>query len=143
MEDEEKIADGIYITKAKHKIENNFSNNNKESLRKNYHFKSTSELIALLENDFESIEKEIKMLFEANEEMLNFDPNDYDLIEARKENLEVINKRLLFLKDIQNELSLLCPINPLCKIDIFDYFLPKKVDKEENSNSDVISEIDL
>ena len=53
--------------------------------------------------------------------MLEYDPNDYDLIQAREENLEIINKKINKLKEIQNELLSICPTNPLVKIDIFDY----------------------
>ena len=141
MEGEEKIADGIYLTKAKLNTDNQNSIK-KETIKKNYVFKSTSELISLLENDFDEIVKEIKMLFEANDEMLLFDPKDYDLIEARKENLEVINKQLIILKEIQSELGILCPTNPICKIDIFEIFTIKK-DYEKNSIQDLVTEIDL
>jgi hypothetical protein len=174
---EEKVAEGIYITKPKNQSQNNKVVINQQAIDKKpentnpssrYVYKSTAELINLLENDFESIVSQVKMLYEANEEMLKFDPNDYDLIEARQENLEIINKKILRLKEIQEELKKFCPTNPLVLKDVYDYFLENQnqknqvVDKEisgnvivehnynqtqsvtsNNINSDVITEIDL
>jgi hypothetical protein len=177
---EEKVAEGIYITKPKNMSQNNQNNqvvinqkahekksdniNTSDKPSNKYVYKSTAELINLLENDFESIVSQVQMLYEANEEMLKFDPNDYDLIEARQENLEIINKKILRLKEIQEELKKFCPTNPLVLKDVYDYFLQNKIQKnlldereisgnvnvEQNyiqtqptKNSEVITEIEL
>jgi len=103
------------------------------------------------------LEFEVKNLFEANEEMLKWDPNDYDLIEARQENLVFINKKLARMKEIQSELTQLCPTNPICKVNVFDFFgkseekkvtenvVNVKVKEEESKEvtSNVTQEIDL
>jgi hypothetical protein len=129
---EEKVADGIYITKCEKKatpvkpvIINEKAKEKEENKNPSsrYVYRSTAELIIILENEFEEIVMQIKMLYSANEEMLQFDPTDYDLIEARQENLEIINKKILRLKEIQSELNKFCPTNPLVLRDVFEYFL--------------------
>lgn len=139
---EQKIADGIYLSKpnslsnsdSKSLLNNQF--NNETIIKTDYNekvlAKNNGEIIAIYENDFYLHEFEVKSLFEANEEMLRFNPNDYDLIEARQENLFYINKKLARMKEIQNELKSLCPTNPICHIDIFAYFSHKDEKKEEN-----------
>jgi hypothetical protein len=124
---EEKVADGIYITKF-----------NKD-VKQNYMYKTTTELIKLLENEFEQLLMEIELLYKANEEMLEFDPNDYDLIQAREDNLVIINKRLERSKLIQKELSHVCPTNPIVNIDVFQYL--EKITKPDEEN--IIKEIEL
>jgi hypothetical protein len=132
IQKEEKIADGIYLTKPCEKKE------------QRYVYRSTAELINILENDFEEIAAQIKMLYEANEEMLEFDPNDLDLLDARQENLEIINRKLIRLKEIQLELKKFCPTNPLLSQDIFDYLLKEcklhNHNHEENNNNTVSNE---
>ncbi len=70
--------------------------------------------------------------------MLEYDPHDYDLIQAREDNLVLINKRLLQLQDIQNELKPICPTHPLISIDVYDKILKKEGTKEE-----IITELEL
>jgi hypothetical protein len=126
---EEKIADGIYLTKY-----------NKEDIKQSYMYKTTTELIKLLENDFEQTIMEIELLYNANEEMLDYDQNDYDLIQAREDNLVIINKRIEKLKEIQQELHGICPTNPIAKIDVFEYFGKKE---KPTKFEEIIKEIEL
>ena len=142
---EEKIADGIYLTKFDKKekeiIINRTTTNDTtsgETTKPQYVFKSTADLINILENEFEQLSGQIKRIYNANEEMLKYDPNDYDLIEARQENLELINTKNLRLMEIQSELKTYCPTNPLVLRNIYDNFLilkenekSKKVSKED------------
>jgi hypothetical protein len=141
---EEKIADGIYITK--------FNKDADKNIKPQYVYKTTTELIKLLEGEFEEIIMEIELLYNANEEMLEFDPKDYDLIQAREDNLVIINKRIERLNGIQNELRNICPTNPIVNINVFDYFMEKgkglNTDKEDDNKiqqqqSEIIREIDL
>ena len=60
-----------------------------------YIYHNSAELISIYENEFYELGEIIKSLFETNEEMLNYDPNDYDLIQARLENVESINKKFI------------------------------------------------
>ena len=121
---EEKVADGIYITKYQ-----------PEDVKRNYVYKTTTELIKLLENDFEETIMEIELLYNANEEMLEYDPNDYDLIQAREDNLVIINKRIEKAKLIQKELANICPTNPMVSIDVFKYL--------EKPSETIVKEIEL
>jgi len=89
---EEKIADGIYITK---RVSKKNEPEKQKGIEDNFVFTNTGELIALLENQLEEYFKQCKDLYEANEVMLQFDPKDYDLIEAREDELVIINRKLL------------------------------------------------
>lgn len=152
---EEKIADGIYISKGLNKQIITEEKKPENSEKKRYVFGTTTELITLLEGEFEELMNEVALLYNANEEMSLFDPTDYDLIEAREDNLVIINKRLVRLQEIQGELKLYCPTNPLVLMNVFDYFIPKNDNngnkvKENNTDinktedkMDVITEIDL
>ncbi len=135
---EEKVLDGVYITRNSKSKDSLVKNTERDVNRyipsqSKYVYRSTAELIALLENDFEQIFKEIQMLYKANEEMIEYDPHDYDLIEAREENLEIINKKLNELMEIQSQLRQQCPTNPLVTKNIFDFFkeIQKSQEKEE------------
>ncbi len=167
MFSEQKIADGIYLSKPNTSLNTNSNINillnsqfdKKTVVKTEYNEKvlanSNGEMIAIYENDFYLLEFEVKSLFEANEEMLRFNPNDYDLIEARQENLFFINKKLSRMKEIQVELRTLCPSNPICQIDIFEYFSQKneaneevcsntkEKSKEEEKVTKITEEIDL
>ena len=164
---EEKISDGIYITKPiktdkqnlelKNNLEINkllnseFKENTviKNDNDEKYLCKSNGQLIDIYEIDFNQLEYEVKNMYKANEEMQEYDPEDYDLIEARQENLEIIFKKLNRMKEIQAELNLLCPSNPICGVNIFDSFSDKIDEKkkgkvveesEENNKNDEIKE---
>jgi hypothetical protein len=148
---EEKIADGIYITKPtnSNSIPNQqtdtTASNLPEKRERKYVYRNTGELISILENEFEEIEKEVEMLYNANEEMLQYDPKDYDLIEARQENLVIINRKIMILKEIQDDLRLHCPTHPMVIRNVFDYFIKDKTQtdkidekKEISSNQQII-----
>lgn len=144
---EQKVAEGIYITKCKNENKTTTKEESKEKPK--YFFKSTAELINILETEFEEIGNQIEMLYDANEQMQDFDPNDYDLIEARQENLVIINKKLARLKEIQDELKMHCPTNPLVLKDLFEYFsIKKKITQameteNKESNQNVIANVNL
>ena len=136
MNSEEKIADGIYITKPKPKNDERKINDRK------FVYRSTSELIAILEIEIEEYLREIEQLYNANEEMLEFDPNDYDLIQARGDNIVLINKRIMQIKNIQNELKVLCPTNPLVNLNIYEKFNQNEKN-EFDIKEDIIKELEL
>lgn len=147
---EEKVAEGIYITKfntsqGTPKTIQTTDQPKPHAKERKYLYKNTAELISMLENEFEEMAREVEMLYKANEDMLEFDPKDYDLIQAREENLVIINRRLNQMKEIQNELRIYCPNNPILSMDLFSLFLHKgtKAEEDKEKGVDVIAEIDL
>ena len=145
-----KIMDGVYIWKPEQKKENNFQNTNNSNPSStdniNEKGKSTSigeynylchgkdDLVKLYEIEFEEIGNRIQLLFQSNEDMLEFDPNDYDLIQAREENLQLIDKKLEEIIKIQKKMKEVCGYHPIVNVDIFDYFGIGK--KKQNDNND-------
>ena len=153
-----KIMEGVYMWKPELKTENNsqkknqnnnivnISSNtinmkdNEESIGENkYLCHGKDELVQVFEIEFEELGERIQSLFQSNEEMLEFDPHDYDLIQARKENLEIIDKKLDEMTKIQEKMKQICNYHPLVNIDIFEYFgigkniKEKKEIKKENN----------
>ena len=113
---------------------------NEESIGENkYLCHGKDELVQVFEIEFEELGERIQSLFQSNEEMLEFDPHDYDLIQARKENLEIIDKKLDEMTKIQEKMKQICNYHPLVNIDIFEYFgigkniKEKKEIKKENN----------
>ena len=118
---EKKICEGVYIL---------------ENPKKKYVYHNNTELIALYEAEFEELGNQIKNMFKANEEMLAYDPNDYDLIQAREENLQLINEKIIRMKNIQEQIKGICPNHPCVSLNVFDVF-------NENKKENIITEIEL
>ena len=96
---------------------------NKSSIGENvYLCKGKDELIKINEIEFEEFGNRVLALFQSNEDMMEFDPNDYDLIQAREENLELIDKKIAEMIKIQEKMKELCSYHPLVTVDIFEYF---------------------
>ena len=120
-----KVMEGVYIWKPEKKSNNNDSNNdpnkkqqqnydnkniefigNKSSIGENeYLCHGKDELIKIYEIEFEELGNRVLALFQSNEDMMEFDPNDYDLIQAREENLELIDKKLAEIIKIQKKMK--------------------------------------
>ena len=153
-----KVMEGVYIWKPEKKQSNNNSqNNNNSNLTKNcdntynlmgnkssigendYLCHGKDELIKIYEIEFEEIGNRILALFQSNEDMMEFDPNDYDLIQAREENLELIDKKIAEIVKIQEKMKEICAIHPIVNVDIFEYFgIGKSSNKEkEQKNGDI------
>ncbi len=156
-----KVMEGVYIWKPEKKSNNNDSNNdpnkkqqqnydnkniefigNKSSIGENeYLCHGKDELIKIYEIEFEELGNRVLALFQSNEDMMEFDPNDYDLIQAREENLELIDKKLAEIIKIQKKMKEICSFHPIVEVDIFEYFgigkstLKSKEEKEENKNN--------
>ena len=156
-----KVMEGVYIWKPEKKSNNNDSNNdpnkkqqqnydnkniefigNKSSIGENeYLCHGKDELIKIYEKEFEELGNRVLALFQSNEDMMEFDPNDYDLIQAREENLELIDKKLAEIIKIQKKMKEICSFHPIVEVDIFEYFgigkstLKSKEEKEENKNN--------
>ena len=156
-----KVMEGVYIWKPEKKSNNNDSNNdpnkkqqqnydnknnefigNKSSIGENeYLCHGKDELIKIYEIEFEELGNRVLALFQSNEDMMEFDPNDYDLIQAREENLELIDKKLAEINKIQKKMKEICSFHPIVEVDIFEYFgigkstLKSKEEKEENKNN--------
>ena len=153
-----KVMEGVYIWKPEKKQSNNNSqNNNNSNLTKNcdntynlmgnkssigendYLCHGKDELIKIYEIEFEEIGNRILALFQSNEDMMEFDPNDYDLIQAREENLELIDKKIAEIVKIQEKMKEICAIHPIVNVDIFEYFgIGKSSNKEKGQkNGDI------
>ena len=141
-----KVMDGVYIWKPDLQNSNNKTtqssdnNNNSKNGKKttigenNYICHGVDELVKIYEIEFEEIGNKIQSLFQSNEEMLEFDPHDYDLIQAREENLQLIDKKLEEMMKIQEKMKDICNYHPIVTVDIFDHFgIGKKIkDNEDN-----------
>ena len=138
-----KVMDGVYIWKPDLQNSNNkttqSSDNNKIGKKtsvgeNNYICHGVDELVKIYEIEFEEIGNKIQSLFQSNEEMLEFDPHDYDLIQAREENLQLIDKKIEEMMKIQEKMKDICNYHPIVTVDIFDHFgIGKKIkDNEDN-----------
>ena len=144
-----KIMDGVYLwknTSNDHKSENNdqmkatHTNNKNSNTAKlgnnDYICNSREELVKIYETEFEELGERVHALFQSNEEMLAYDPHDYDLMQAREENLEIIDKKLSDIIQIQKNMKEICPNHPLINIDIFEYFgIGKSIDGKKNESN--------
>ena len=151
-----KVMEGVYIWKPEKNINNDGNKNsntnstqnadinnnyfvNKSSIGENeYLCHGKDELIKIYEIEFEELGNRVLSLFQSNEDMMEFDPNDYDLIQAREENLELIDKKLAEIVKIQSKMKEICSYHPIVNLDIFEYFgIGKKPlsNKEENKDN--------
>ena len=156
-----KVMEGVYIWKPEKNINDNGDKNtttntntstnqtqnadtndkffNKSSIGENeYLCSGKDELIKIYEIEFEELGNRVLSLFQSNEDMMEFDPNDYDLIQAREENLELIDKKLAEIVKIQQKMKEVCYYHPIVNVDIFEYFgIGKKPlnNKEENKDN--------
>ena len=108
---------------------------NKSSIGQNeYLCHGKDELIKIYEIEFEELGNRVQALFQSNEDMLEFDPHDYDLIQAREENLELIDKKIDEMIKIQQKMKEVCDYHPMVNVDIFEYFGigTKNSNKDEN-----------
>ena len=122
---------------------------NKSSIGENvYLCKGKDELIKIYEIEFEELGNRVLALFQSNEDMMEFDPNDYDLIQAREENLELIDKKIAEMIKIQEKMNELCSYHPLVTVDIFEYFgigkspIENKENKEDKKDENNLVEVD-
>jgi hypothetical protein len=150
--------DGVYIWKPEKSV-NNTQNNNKndnntqsssnEKLvqgtkskigENKYLCHGKDEMVKIYEIEFEELGDKVQSLFQSNEDMLEFDPHDYDLIQAREENLQLIDKKLEEMIKIQEKMKEICDYHPIVNVDIFDYFgIGQKTKNEngENNNTNI------
>ena len=164
-----KVMEGVYIWKPEKKTDkntqdnntnnnstkkdddgnNNSQNNNnniintgkKTSIGENtYLCHGKDELIKIYEYEFEELGNNVLSLFQSNEDMMEFDPNDYDLIQAREENLELIDKKLNEIIKIQEKMKEVCEMHPLVNVDIFEYF---GIGKNPNDNKEKNNEVKI
>ena len=140
LSNETKFCDGIYVTKINNNNNKEQNNNfiNIEGEKFIYH--NTEELLTILEAEFNEFGEIVQKLFESNEEMLKFDPNDYDLIQARQENLEIIQIKLKSMKDIQNKVKNICPNHPIVNVDIFSLFINEKKNEDNKKDINIMSD---
>ena len=148
-----KVMDGVYIWKPEKSVNNTQNNdkndiNTKSSPNENsvqgtksqigenkYLCHGKDELVKIYEIEFEELGDKVQSLFQSNEDMLEFDPHDYDLIQAREENLQLIDKKLEEMMKIQEKMKEICDYHPIVNVDIFDYFGIGKKAKNENGEN--------
>ena len=148
-----KVMDGVYIWKPEKSVTNTQNNNKKDSNTQSssneklvqgkkdtigenkYLIHGKDEMVKIYEVEFEELGDKVQSLFQSNEDMLEFDPHDYDLIQAREENLQLIDKKLEEMIKIQEKMKEICDYHPIVNVDIFDYFGIGKKTKKENSNT--------
>ncbi len=70
---------------------------------KNSNYDSKTQIIKLLELEYEDLEKQHSALMYSNDEMLKVNPSDSDLIECREENIKYIQAGLKRMKEIIEE----------------------------------------
>ena len=121
---------------SKNKTNNNINLiGNKSSIGENeYLCQGKDELIKIYEIEFEELGNRVLSLFQSNEDMMEYDPNDYDLIQAVQENLELIDKKLADIFKIQEKMKQVCSYHPIVSVDIFEYFGIGKKSKEKDEN---------
>jgi len=150
-----KVMDGVYIWKPEKSVnntQNNNTNNNNNNTQSSSNEKvvqgtksqigenkylchGKDELVKIYEIEFEELGDKVQSLFQSNEDMLEFDPHDYDLIQAREENLQLIDKKLEEMIKIQEKMKEICDYHPIVNVDIFDYFGIGKKSKNENGEN--------
>ncbi len=119
-----------------------------------YLYTNNGELISLVEKDFQEIVEEIKLIYHNNIEMMEYDKNDPDLIQAVKENKLIIDQKLFLLENIRFKLKKLSKCHPFVELNIMEYITKEKSDKqqvvesideeeEEMSNVQIMNQIDL
>ena len=146
-----KIMEGVYIWKPETKTVNNAqgnnnvqptnnNNNNNQNItsigENKYLCNRKEELVKIYETEFEEIGSEVQDIFQSNEEMLEYDPHDYDLIQAREENLQIIDRKLEEMVKIQKKMKELCDYHPIVNINIFEHFGIGQSIKIENKNKE-------
>jgi hypothetical protein len=112
---------------------------------------SKQKIIKSLEIEYEYLEKQQAALLYSNDEMLKFDPNDYELIESRVENLKFMGKNMRRMKQIKDKLIQLdrdnrILINDDLKID--EEIIMRDSKNKNNSNinyntDNIIKEIEI
>ena len=148
-----KVMDGVYIWKPESKTKPEDSQNNKnkdESISSNKTMKNKKEfigensyicngkdeLIKIYEIEFNELGETVQSLFQSNEEMLEFDPHDYDLIQAREENLQIIDRKIDEMMKIQIKMKEICENHPIINVNIFDHLGIGKNTKNENTKNE-------
>jgi len=139
-ENNNQINDNINNKNNESKKNANNNNNinligNKSSIGENeYICQGKEDLIKIYELEFEELGNKVLSLFQSNEDMMEYDPNDYDLIQAVQENLELIDKKLADIVKIQENMNQICSYHPIVTVDIFEYFGIGKKSKEKDEN---------
>lgn len=77
---------------------------------------SKQKIIKSLETEYEYLQNQIKALIYSNEEMSKFDVNDDMIIESRSENLKFMQKYIIRLNKIRNEITILDPCHHIVEI---------------------------
>jgi hypothetical protein len=128
-----------------------------ESFINSNQYDSKEKIIKLLEIEYTELEQQQMAMYFSNEEMLNYDPNDLDIIEARAENIKIMEKNIQRMQKIKEDLLKLDRDHYINGKNVFDCFnfKPEKNDTIENKidnegdkmdvddEEKIITEIDL
>ena len=112
---------------------------------------SKVKILKILELEYEDLDKQQKALIYSNEEMLNSDPNDIDIIEYRAENMKFIQKNIIRMKEIKDEILNLDKNHQIkekavLEINDFDKLNLKNIEDINGRKSieyDIVKEIEL
>lgn len=118
MSREVRVGNGIYLTDYRRRVGGGESEsrggNGEEPTERQLqgsgilgHGKEVA--VEILENQIEELEKQIGHLQRSNAEMMEEDPRDPDFVEAIEENAVVIDKKLVQVSDLRQELAALHP----------------------------------
>lgn len=106
-----------------------------------YIYQNNGELISLIERDFQELTDEISLIYNNNIEILEYDKNDIDLINAVEDNKKIINKKLDLLNNIKFKLKKHSPSHPFVELNVMEYIKSNKKKVILNINESDITNI--
>lgn len=106
-----------------------------------YIYQNNGELISLIERDFQELTDEISLIYNNNIEILEYDKNDIDLINAVEDNKKIINKKLDLLNNIKFKLKKHSPSHPFVELNVLEYIKSNKKKVVLNINDSDITNI--
>lgn len=107
-----------------------------------YLYKNTSELVNLIEKDFQEIYDEVIIIMKNNVEMMKYDPNDKDLITAVEDNTKIVKNKLFILDSLKFKLKKISPCHPFLGLNLSEDMLDKQVKEDESKGENFENEDD-
>ena len=107
-----------------------------------YIYQNNGELISLIERDYQELTDEISLIYNNNIEILEYDKNDIDLINAVEDNKKIINKKLDLLNNIKFKLKKHSPSHPFVELNVMEYIKSNKKKVILNINDSNIANFD-
>lgn len=100
-----------------------------------YNLNQKERILTLLAIEYDYLEKQQNALFYSNEEMEKYSLSDKDIIECRAENLKIIEKNLVRMKQIRQDIIALDKDHYILNKEVFSCFNINNLIKESNSNN--------